>query len=113
MLISLKIIIIIVIVILFKKKMTLKKKVAVVLRIEKLGIAASIIVVTQMIRNISKIKKLYHSDRDKTSKKARKDSKINKKEKSSILCKERIILNGNWNDYDNNIGWPSKKKSNL
>lgn len=57
--------------------------------------------------------KKSHHDRDKTLKRDRKDSRTDKKEKSSSLCKEPKSLNGNRSDDESNAGGSSRQKSNT
>jgi len=61
----------------------------------------------------NKHKKSHQTDRDKTSKRDRKDSRSDKKEKSSSLCKEPKSLNGNRSDDESNAGGSSKQKSSI
>jgi hypothetical protein len=58
-------------------------------------------------------KKSNLSERDKTPKRDRKNSRSDKKEKSSSLCKEPKSLNGNRSDDESNAGGSSKQKSNV
>lgn len=60
-----------------------------------------------------RVKKSHHSDCDRTSKRDRKDSRSDKKEKSSSLCKEPKLLNGNRSDDESNAGGSSKQKSSI
>lgn len=58
-------------------------------------------------------KKSHHNDCDRTPKRDSKDSRSDKKEKSSSLCKEPKSLNDNRSDDESNAGGSSKQKSNM